>query len=157
MPAQRPGRSEQTVCTPDDFLEAVVRKFGRLTLDAAASHMNAVAPSYYWDDPSGRMDGLAPLNSWVSPGNSWCNPPFGNIAPWTAKAASEAATGARVLMLVPLSISRWWPEEGTCAVWLLKGRLTFKGHTSPYPKDMALLQYGPAVMPGYRVWDWRLK
>ena len=151
MPAQRPGRSEQAVCTPDDFLEAVVRRFGRLTLDLAASHGNAVAPLYFTEE----TDALAPERRWASAEQSWCNPPFADIRPWTAKAAEEAALGACVLMLVPLSISRWWPEEGTCAVWLLKGRLTFKGHTSPYPKDMALLQYGPAVMPGYRVWDWR--
>jgi hypothetical protein len=33
-------------------------------------------------------------------------------------------------------------------------RLTFVGHTDPYPKDLALLLYGPSVSPGYEMWMW---
>lgn len=39
-------------------------------------------------------------------------------------------------------------------VLLLNGRLTFVGHTQPYPKDCALLLYSLAGRQRYDVWTW---
>lgn len=157
VPAQKPGRSEQVVCTPDDFLRAVEQRFGSLDLDAAALAENAVADRFFtptddgleqaWDRGAGRL--------------TWVNPPYNACRDWLTKAYAESYFGAESLALVPASVgSNWWRDlvHGVAVVYLLNGRLTFKGHTAPFPKDLALLHYrnaGTAQAPAYRVWDWR--
>jgi phage N-6-adenine-methyltransferase len=153
MPRQRPGRSEQSVATPKDFLAAVEKRFGKIELDVAASHENTVGPRYY----TKVEDGLR--HPWDGRLN-WCNPPFSKIAPWVEKARAEAEKVRTTLVLVPASVgSNWWRDHvhQKCDVALLNGRLTFVGHTTPYPKDLALLVYcsNPFHAYGYCVWDWR--
>jgi phage N-6-adenine-methyltransferase len=155
VPRQRPGRSEQSVATPRDFLDAVEARFGKIDLDVAAESRNAVCQRYYALDHG--FDGLR--DPWV--GNlNWCNPPFSKIAPWLEKARASAAQGHTSLVLIPASVgSNWWRDHvhRKCDVALLNGRLTFVGHTSPYPKDLALLVYydNPFDSYDYAVWDWR--
>lgn len=159
VPAQKPGRSVQVVCTPPIFLDAVrclleIRDF---TIDLAASADNAVCPTYY-DEARNAL-----IQPWrVGEGWAWCNPPFGDLRPWVQKAATEAEDfGAHVAMLVPAGVgSNWWRDyvHDVATVMLLNGRLTFVGHTAPYPKDCALLLYGPSAVhrarPAYDVWRW---
>lgn len=162
MPPQKPHRSEQSVGTPRAFLDAVEAKFGPITLDCAASADNAVCPRYInearngltvpWDDDEGTLN--------------WCNPPFSKIAPWVEKAVSQTdAIGSSSLLLLPAGVgSNWWLGyvHGACDVYLLNGRLTFVGHSAPYPKDLVLLHYHPGASrqaccdpATYRVWPWR--
>lgn len=150
-PAQRPHRSSQVVCTPPEFLAAVTAKFGPLGLDVASDVGNSVAGDCW--TPTG--DGLK--QSWESPGLAWCNPPFGRIAHWVAKAHSERVLGNASLLLVPASVgSNWWANDvhHHAQVWFLSPRLTFVGHTNPYPKDLALLHYDFGI-PGYATWRWK--
>lgn len=152
MPAQKPGRSEQSVGTPRVFLDAVEARFGTINLDVAASPDNAVCSRYYALERG--CDGLR--DPWVGTLN-WCNPPFSQIAPWVAKARSEAGRSRESLLLVPASVgANWWRDHvhHLADVYFLNGRLTFVGHQDPYPRDLALLRYG-AVNTDYLVWDWR--
>lgn len=157
MPAQKPGRSRQDYRTPPALLAAVRRRFGirEFAIDLAASPDNTVAPLFY----TATDDAL--VQPWRTKGGGWgwCNPPFAELEPWVMKAAHESKIGAKVLMLVPASIANWWRDwvDGWACVLLLNGRITFVGETKPYPKDCALLVYGPDVAPGYRVWSWPLK
>ena len=148
MPAQKPGRSFQAYQTPEEFLAAVRLRFGPIHLDAAASAHNAVAERFHDEAANGLVQ------SW-GPGLTFVNPPYGNIRPWVQKAWAEAALGINTLMLVPLGCPNWWVEHvhGKAAVWMLQGRMSFDGK-APFPRDLALLHYGPAVMPGYGVWAW---
>lgn len=152
-PPQRRGHSRQDYRTPAAFLEAVKQRFGieAFSIDLAASAENAVARRFYNEADNALMQ------SWLSEGWAWLNPPFANIEPWVARAHVSSRVGARVAVLVPAGVgSNWWKRHvhGKACVLLLNGRLTFADESSPYPKDCALLLYGPDVAPGYDVWTW---
>lgn len=155
-PAQKPGRSKQDVQTPADFIAAVKRRFGisEFDIDLAASPENAQAAMFYTKE----INALKQPWRTKASGWGWLNPEFSNIAPWVEKSFTESRKAARVLMLVPAGVgANWWRDwvHGKAFVLLLNGRLTFVGHTQPYPKDCALLVYGPDVSAAYEVWTWR--
>lgn len=157
-PAQRPGRSKQDYQTPPDFLAAVEVRFGLLRADLAATYHNAAARPYL----SIADDALDVETRWTigDPARrfAWLNPPFADITPWVAKARAEALRGASTLVLIPASLgANWWRDHVHGVAWVLglNGRLTFVGAADPYPKDCALLVYGPEVIARYDVWSWR--
>lgn len=156
MPEQKPGRSEQVVCTPKDFLTALKGRLAieEFAVDLAASQDNAVADAYYDENDD------ALIQEWASPTGGWgfCNPPYADIEPWVAKAWLEARKGASIAMLLPASVgSNWWKAyvDQRAYVLLLNGRLTFVGHTAPYPKDLVVALYTPYAGHGYQVWTWK--
>lgn len=155
-PPQKPGRSRQDYATPPEFIEAVKRRLGiaEFAVDLAADRDNSVANEFY----TYTLDALK--RDWVFNGWDWLNPPFARITPWTTKAFEESRRGARIAMLVPAGVgANWWRDwvHGKAFVLLLNGRITFVGETMPYPKDCALLLYGPDIAPGYDVWTWPAK
>jgi phage N-6-adenine-methyltransferase len=158
MPIQKPGRSVQEVATPPELLNAVKDRLciGDFSIDLAASEENKVCPTYF---SAGLNDALAEGCIWSeeSGGWAWCNPPYANIGPWVEKACNEAVRGAQIVMLVPASVgSNWWRDwvEPFAYQVFLNGRVTFVGHTAPYPKDLALLLYAPWFFHGYEIWNW---
>jgi hypothetical protein len=165
-PAQRPGKSEQTVETPEDFLKAVRAKFGPLTWDLAATAKNKKAPNHLGPG-SPTPDSLT--TSWANlTGNLWLNPPYSDLGKWAAKCAAERLIRhkwSRILLLTPASVgSNWWVLNihQKATVYFLSPRLTFVGHTQSYPKDLALSVYCTdsyaveAPHPGYECWRWKL-
>lgn len=148
IPEQKPGRSVQDVGTPDWLVKVIEQTWGKIALDAAASHENHVAIPYYTEADNGL------LQSWYVPAGCivFINPPFGNCREWTQAAhASAHFFGRTVVMLVPASVgSNWWADhvDQKASVYFIRPRLVFKGHTDPYPKDLALLVYGE--QPGYK-------
>lgn len=154
MPVQKPGRSEQIVCTPTEFLASLKRKLGieEFEIDLAASEENAVAGEWYTEEDDALIQG------WARAGWAYCNPPYSDIEPWVAKAYTERGKGASVAMLLPASVgSNWWKAyvHNKAYVLLINGRLTFVGHTSPYPKDLIVALYTPYGPHGYDVWSWK--
>lgn len=158
MPAQKPGKSFQAYRTPTAFLDAVRRRLqiANFTIDLAADAENKVTDAYYseansaFDNPwnVGQENGVY--------GWAWCNPPFARIEPWASQAYVEGFR-CNIAMLLPAAVgANWWRDwvDRRACVLFLNGRLSFDGK-APYPKDCALLLYGPAVVPGYAVWDWR--
>jgi phage N-6-adenine-methyltransferase len=102
------GQSKQDYETPMEFIRAVEKRFGPLTVDLAASAENAKAPRHI----SEKENSLICPWAATAVDNCWLNPPFGNIAPWAKKCAEESEHGARILMLVPASIgSNWFAEH----------------------------------------------
>ena len=157
-PVQKPGRSKQDYGTPPDFIAAVERRFGKLDWDLAATAKNAKAPKFI----TPKQDSL--LTPWPTAGNLWLNPPFANIEPWAARCAGwslvGAESGARLLLLTPLSSANWVRDHvfPNASIIALNGRLTFEGETTPYPKDCMLSLFGwPNVQVPFEVWDWRRK
>jgi len=150
-----PEKGEQVVGTPDDFLSAVESRWGRLGFDLACDGENNVLGIPGFTPEENALERIWPhvsaRGSW-----NWLNPPFKNISPWVEKAGSE---GEKVIILVPASIgSRWYAEhvEGKALVIPILGRMTFKGHSSPYPKDMMLIIFGLHGLVGMQpAWDWR--
>lgn len=176
MPRQKPGQSEQTVGTPWDFIGAVERRFGPLTVDLASDKKNAKAP--VWISPEENTFKVKWARAYS--GNMWLNPEFGNIKPYAAKCAKEAlrlgspayhwrkdeATNARrarlnqsfdrILLLIPASIGThyyWDHIHGKARVLVLSPRLTFVGHRHAFPKDLILCVYGEK--PGLERWIWK--
>jgi phage N-6-adenine-methyltransferase len=149
MPKQKPGRSVQDVGTPDWLIKVIEQTWGKIALDAAASHENHVGEGMYYTEQD---NGL--LQSWMIPAGCivYINPPYSSIRPWVQAAhASAEFYGRSVVMLVPASVgANWWAEwvDQKAAVYFIRPRLVFKGHTDPYPKDLALLVYGE--QPGYK-------
>lgn len=149
-PRQKPGRSEQVVGTPEEFIMAVEERFGHLSVDLAATAENAKAPFHIGPE----SDSLK--QKWnLYDGNLWLNPPFGHIKPWVKKASKTIPSG-RILVLVPASVgSNWFADHvwGRARVYFLRPRMMFVGHTAGYPKDLMLLVYGEE--PGVELWRWK--
>lgn len=154
-PAQTPWKSEQVVATPADFLRKVRNRLGidDFVFDLAASDDNTVTEKGWYTEEVNAL-----TKSWHYDGWCWLNPPYNDITPWVKKAKEEAYEGAQIAMLVPSSTgSNWWREhvEGSAYITFLNGRITFVGHTKPYPKDLSLLLYAPFLEGGSTIWRWR--
>jgi len=153
--ANHRGTSVQSVGTPRDLLDAVERRFGRITFDLAASADNSVVRAHEttskpWFDESD--DALHPLTSWPLEGVLWLNPPFADIAPWAARCAlwltewGGPRPDAVLLMLVPASVgANYWERSiaGKARVLGISPRVRFVGHKQGFPKDLALCVYDP--------------
>jgi DNA N-6-adenine-methyltransferase (Dam) len=157
--------SKQDYETPWDFIRAVEKRWGDLTLDLAATHESAKAPEYFGPG----QDSLT--TPWPTEGIAlrlWLNPPFAKIGPWAAKCHAwllgfagtwgnqrAAFFPHRLFLLVPASIGSAWFERyvwQTAMVYALAGpRLSFDG-VGPFPKDLMLCVYGER--PGFDVWRW---
>lgn len=162
MPEQKPGISKQDVGTPPEFLQAVARRFGPIRWDLAAHARNSVSGDRFYG-PGSRWGDNTFERAWdripsVVNGHDllWFNPEFGNMEPAARKVAGEAERGARVALLAPLSAADWairyiW---GRALVLPLFPRLTFVGHTAPFPKDLALAVYAADETPRAEPWRW---
>jgi phage N-6-adenine-methyltransferase len=153
MPDQKPGRSIQSVETPDDFFGACVARFGEFTWDLAASPGNSKC-EFFIDEETNSL--TKPWHELAD--NLWLNPPFEKITPWAAKAATEHKKDANIFMLVPASVgSNWYREfvDPYAYVFALSPRLTFVGHKSAYPKDLILCSFNSWEMKGFEGWRWK--
>lgn len=152
MPQQKPGRSKQDWQTPPELLTTIKQRLHieNFVCDVAATKENSVGLFNYSLEVSGLEHGWDPV------GWNWCNPPFGDIAPWVSKAIEESKRGCYTAMLVPLSLSKWWLEaEQWAYILYLNGRITFVGAIAPYPKDCALLLFTPMRLTGGETWSWK--
>lgn len=155
MPAQKPHRSEQDVRTPPEFLVEVQERFGFIMWDLAATAENTVAA---WHFGPGGMSEDSLTAEWPRSGLLWLNPPYGNIAPWAKKCAQACELGSRIAMLVPASVGANWFNAWVrpyAYVFEITPRLTFVGHSHPYPKDLILAVYTPEGFVGRDSWHWK--
>lgn len=162
MPKQKPHRSEQTVGTPPEFLEAVRERFGDLVWDLAATRENKVAP--LWLGPGSNAGENSLAVDWAMlDGHAghvkWLNPPFGKIAPFAKKCAQQASAEGRgtIVMLVPASVGTNWFARYVhrrALVLALSPRLTFIGQKDPYPKDLMLCVFSRWTTPTFDTWRW---
>lgn len=115
--------------TLPEFVESLEARFGKFTLDVAASEHNAKADRYY----SLADDGL--VQSWAGE-HVWCNPPYSDIRSWVAKAWAEFENTRGIVMLLPANRpeQKWWQElvepfrdraGSPLTVEFLRGRLRF--------------------------------
>ncbi len=140
---QQPKSHEWT--TPPDFFAALDAEFG-FTLDAAASHGNALCPDYY----CGEWDRNGLTEPWT--GVVWCNPPYGNeIGQWVERGYRQAQLGATVVMLIPARTdTRYWHEYVMKAseIRFVRGRLRFgggtaeRGQSAPFPSAVVVFRPG---------------
>jgi site-specific DNA-methyltransferase (adenine-specific) len=158
MPRQKPGRSQQDCATPDDLIHAVELRFGKIAFDLAALRETSRGADYFGPDHHDPTKRDALTNDWPRKGLNWLNPPYGDISTWAQKCCQQQAAGVdKILFLVPSSTGANWFQDlvfDKAQVLWLRGRLTFKGHDTPYPKDCILAYYHPGVS-GNACWDWK--
>lgn len=160
MPKQKPGESRQDYQTPPEFLDAVERRFGKLTWDLAARPETTAVPKRYFSPGSfdardtDWSEALGPRDL------AWLNPPFGAIGNvWLPLLTGwlDRIPGLRALVLVPASVgSEWFSQyvHGRALVLGLAPRMTFVGESHPYPKDLMLCCFGYGVH-GFDCWRWQ--
>lgn len=156
-PTVKRGRSKQDYSTPNDFIVAVEKRFGRFSWDLAADHWNTKCINYIDKEQDSFTVAWHEL---IEPttgekGLLWLNPEFSDITPWARKCAEEAARGARILFLTPASVgSNWFADyvHKKAMVVALNPRLCFDGK-NPYPKDCILSHYN--LEHGFDVWKWK--
>lgn len=163
MPRQKPGRSDQDVGTPPDFVAAAAALVGgTVAWDLAATRANRVAPRHLGPG-SDVPDALAVTWHRLArkPGDwLWLNPPFASIGPWVAKCAAESWLGAPILLLAPAAVGSVWFDRyvhNKAEVYAFRPRLTFVGQEDPYPKDCILCVFRPGAIPTaapFQTWKW---
>jgi phage N-6-adenine-methyltransferase len=105
--------------TPRSLFDKLNQEF-RFTLDAAATHGNALCSRYctlegYFDgvhkEPRG--PGSCGLTTSWAGDRVWCNPPFSELETWTSKAWAEFERALLVVMLVPANRTDrpWWQKN----------------------------------------------
>jgi hypothetical protein len=162
--------SKQDYKTPKEFVKAVEKRFGPITLDLAARDYNKVcdrylAPctgpegplpyddnaygidsfDYNWADIYGRLGGLFYLN---------CE--FGSIDKWAARCLAESAKGAVITLLIPYGTTKAFRKQVLkhADLYLLEGRLQFIPGES-FPKDCLIAHYYPGSGGHLCFWDWK--
>ena len=164
MPRQKPGESEQEVCTPPEFLRAVEKRFGPIKFDLAATRENAVAPQFFGPGSKIAEDALAATANWQGRGIAWLNPPFGMIRHFAARCRRESIPfgprrdgGAEILMLGPAAVCTEWFTEHVylkAHVYFVRPRIVFVGQETGFPMGLILVHFGPKVVAGFTSWRW---
>lgn len=154
MPQQKPGKSESSVGTPTEFINAVEKRWGSIAVDLAADAENCKGKTFI----SAEMDSFK-FDWGAMEGVLWLNPPYSNIEPWVKKASEDCkkplVRQRRILVLIPASVGTNYFAKyihGHARVYFLSPRLKFEGHKNPYPKDLILCVYGEDT--GYEPWRW---
>ena len=158
------ANSKQDYTTPDEFVKAVVNRFGPIDFDLAARDYNTRSPNYF--APATGPEGPLPFDpkaygtdafdsSWAKvsdkfrrkngdKGLLWLNCEFDDIPRWSSRCRNEAIMGANILLLTPAAIANWFADNiaGQADVYLLLGRISFiPGQT--YNKDCMLSHFYP--------------
>lgn len=162
MPVQKPGKSKQDYCTPDDFIQAVYKKLGidHFVHDFAADATNTKARTFFSEQDSAFDYEPHTWARLTEHGWGWLNPPFARIEPWVKHASQVPAWGGNIAVLVPAGVGsnwfyRWVHNKAT--VLALNGRLAFMPDKPDwlYPKDCLLLLYGYYRDNFFDVWRWK--
>ena len=138
---------DQTWQTPAPLLASILAAAGReaFDLDPCSPAGDGPVPALTrWTESD---DGLA--RPWT--GLVFVNPPYSRALPrWVAKCATEAASGAVVVALVPSRTDTQWWHNGVVGasadVIALKGRLKFGGGTSSAPFPSAIVVWGDSQL-----------
>jgi len=149
-------KAKQGHRTPVEFLHAIEKRYGSIGFDLAATPGHAVCPKFF----SPKDDSLS--QDWqkirIRRGQViYLNPPFAHLRPWARKLEEECRFLSHwTLCLVPYSGGSHWWNDHALNKCLIAGipRMTFRGSSTPFPKDLALLCFGFGAQ-GSTFWNWR--
>lgn len=148
-------KSRQDLATPREFLDAVERRFGNISLDLAANRENHVCPN--WHGPGGDRENTFDAYWSRLYGNLWLNPEFEHTPKYARKMALECKNrDAFSFLLAPASVGSNWFNDYVASesyVLFLTDRITFVGESKKYPKDLILAVYGFGLV-GRDSWHW---
>lgn len=124
--------------TPQAFFNELNKEFA-FTLDPCATAENAKCRCYFTKE----VDGLK--QSWQGE-TVFCNPPYGrDISKWVAKAHTESANGATVVMLIPARTDTLYFHDyiyGKHEIRFIRGRLHFNESKAgaPFPSMVVVMR-----------------
>lgn len=145
-------QTEQSVGTDPLFWQILNAHFG-FTHDLACTRDNQLCKFGLTPSDNSLSVDWHKLEGWL-----YLNPPYNQIQPWAEKCWVESQLGAKVVMLVPASVGANWFRDYLwlkATVRVLNGRLTFVGHTAPYPKDLLIAIYHPRIFKNLDLWEWK--
>jgi len=145
------GDTRQDYETPQEFIDAVEQRFGKLTFDLAAQATNTKVPGGFFTEADNAL-----TQPWPN-GLLWLNPPFKVIDPWAARCLAMGHPERRILMLTPASIDALWYAKHVhqrASVLAVSPRIKFVGEKHAYPKPLMLSCFGFGVS-GMDVWRWK--
>jgi hypothetical protein len=158
----------QVYRTPPELLEAVQRRFGAITFDAACMSTDKVAPYGYAIDLG--LDALAfDWREHLRGEITWCNPMWRDAGEYAAKCAQLAEAGGRVLLNVQLAPdSNWYAEHvhGRALVLALNPRVPYlnpdgspaftdrNGKALGINRPVMVAAYGFG-QTGFEPWKWK--
>ena len=135
-----------------DF-DAINRRWGPFTLDAAADETNHKCPAWLGYHEDGFVNGLEARWS----GRVFVNPPFNRkkkmyVGPWVEKALAERNNCEIIVMLIPAKTgTRHWQDiifRYAHKIRFIRGRLKFvmEGKDNSAPFDSALVVFVPETL-----------
>lgn len=128
-------------CTPPWLFDLADGLWGPFTLDAAASHDNALCAAYL----TRADDGLTA--DWGLHTRVWINPPYSNPFPWLERAAIEGEKGRIVCVLMPADTSTAYFHEivmrRAAVVRFLRPRIRFVGANGSPKFGSVFAVFGP--------------
>jgi hypothetical protein len=139
-----------------ELIAAVERKFGALTIDLAATARDTKAPNFITPDENS----LSSKVDWgmrIGSGIGWLNPPPGDLAPWSAKAAYTARYhGSRILMIAQAAIDApwWWRDVWnvpSASIHVLTPRVSYDG----LPLPVVVVAYNFDYFASFAPWEWQ--
>ena len=147
--------------TDPSFFKAIQQKFGKFTLDAAATKKNALCKEFFTEETDALGMAWRPRK-----GGLWfCNPPYGRgLINWVSKASDEGSMYEGIMLIPARTDTQWFEMAANYGeVILLKGRqqFYFKGKPAKHwskkfecykvakaPFPSALIHFGPDVDKG---------
>ena len=144
--------TEQDVGT-DPLFWAVLNAHYGFKWDLACTRENQLCPMGLTPGEDSLTQDWHTLENWL-----FLNPPFKDIKPWARKCYEESQQGAKIVLLTPASVGSNWFRDWIwkkATVRFLNGRLKFKGHDKPYPKDLMVSIFEPRMYRGTDIWTWR--
>ena len=162
--------SKQDYQTPKEFVAAVEKRFGKITLDLAARSYNRICERYL--APCTGPEGPLPFDkeaygidsfdhNWSEiykqlGGLFYLNCEFGDIDKWAARCMAESANGAVITLLIPYGTTKAFRKRVLkhADLYLLEGRLQFIPGES-FPKDCLIANYYPGSGGKLCFWDWK--
>lgn len=159
VPQQKRGSSNQDVQTPPELIAAIQHQFNvkEWMMDLAANEKNTVAGLRFLGPGSPVCEDSFKYQ-WPLAGDCWLNPPYADIEPWASRCFHlRQKRDGRIFMLIPASTGANWCRDyvlNQAHVIAIAPRVTFVGHTHPYPKDLLLTIYSQ-VVGGVSTWRWK--
>lgn len=125
------GKREQEILTPPWLCELLVKQWGCIALDPCSPETPNVGALCYYTHSGLDAD-------WLD--GTYCNPPYGDLKLWLAKACEEAKQGHRLALLVPARTSRKWYRKALDGRWVVElDPLKFVGFDAGFPAPLHLI------------------
>lgn len=150
------GKSDQNTETLWEFIHAVEAHWNvDIALDLASEEATKKAPRCITPElDTFQADWAALLGHNVG----WLNPEYDPVDRWLEKCVWEVERGARFFTLTRGAVDTNWFWDliyPNAAIYAVQPRITFVGHTAPYPFPLILSTWGMAFKEKLSAWRWK--